>query len=135
MANSIIGIPTTRLSDLFVRDQLLNQLQSNESDLFKIQTQLSTGYRFQSISDPDRHSLKDSIIFWKRARKLPTPITYSPPGCIPREGRVCIILRVYNKPGAMSTFAWTCCAFLANPTCPRQAWAWRRPFLNNCPRN
>jgi flagellin-like hook-associated protein FlgL len=51
MANSIIGIPTTRLSDLFVRDQLLNQLQSNESDLFKIQTQLSTGYRFQSISD------------------------------------------------------------------------------------
>jgi flagellin-like hook-associated protein FlgL len=51
MTNSIIGIPTTRLSDLFVRDQLLNQLQLNESDLYRIQTQLSTGYRFQSISD------------------------------------------------------------------------------------
>ncbi len=51
MTNSIIGIPTTRLSDLFVRDQLLSQLQINESDLYRIQTQLSTGYRFQSISD------------------------------------------------------------------------------------
>ena len=51
MTNSIIGIPTTRLSDLFVRDQLLSQLQLNQSNLFKIQTQLSTGYRFQSISD------------------------------------------------------------------------------------
>jgi flagellar hook-associated protein 3 FlgL len=53
MTNSIIGIPTTRLSDLFVRDQLLHQLQSNQSSLFRVQTQLSTGYRFQSISaDP-----------------------------------------------------------------------------------
>ena len=51
MAHSIINIPTTRLSDLFVRDMLLNQLQANESDLFKIQTQMSTGYRFQSISE------------------------------------------------------------------------------------
>ncbi|MGA2798744.1 MAG: flagellar hook-associated protein FlgL, partial [Thermoguttaceae bacterium] len=51
MTNSIIGIPSTRLSDLFVRDQLLNQLQLNESDLYRIQMQLSTGYRFQSISD------------------------------------------------------------------------------------
>jgi flagellar hook-associated protein 3 FlgL len=50
MANSIIGIPTTRLSDLFVREQLLNQLQTNESNLYNIQTQLSTGYRYQSIS-------------------------------------------------------------------------------------
>ena len=51
MANSIIGIPTTRLSDLFMRDQLLTQLQSNQADLYKIQTQLSTGYSFQSISE------------------------------------------------------------------------------------
>ncbi len=51
MTNSIIGIPTTRISDLFVRDQLLNQLQLNESNLYRTETQLSTGYRFQSISD------------------------------------------------------------------------------------
>ena len=51
MTNSITSIPSTRISDLFVRDQLLNQLQLNESDLYRIQMQLSTGYRFQSISD------------------------------------------------------------------------------------
>ena len=51
MAHSIIGIPTTRLSNLFVRNQLLTQLEANQSDLFKTQTQLSTGYRFQSISE------------------------------------------------------------------------------------
>ena len=51
MTNSIIGIPTSRLSDSFMRDQLLTQLQSNQADLYKIQTQLSTGYSFQSISE------------------------------------------------------------------------------------
>jgi flagellin-like hook-associated protein FlgL len=51
MTNSIIGIPTSRLSDTFVRDQLLNQLQINQEMLFRTQTQLSTGHRFESISD------------------------------------------------------------------------------------
>src|SRR3972149_3893673 len=51
MTNKIISIPTTRLSDLFVRDQLLNQLQINQSELFRIQTQLSTGRRFQLLSE------------------------------------------------------------------------------------
>jgi flagellar hook-associated protein 3 FlgL len=51
MTNSIIGIPTTRLSDLFVRNALLYQLESNQSAMYKTQTQLSTGYRFQTISE------------------------------------------------------------------------------------
>ena len=57
MSNSIIGIPSTRISDLFVRDQLLNQLQLNSSDLYRIQMELSTGYRFQSISEDPVASL------------------------------------------------------------------------------
>jgi flagellin-like hook-associated protein FlgL len=51
MANSIIGIPTTRLSDIFVRSQMLNQLQINQAALFRSQTQLSTGHRYESISE------------------------------------------------------------------------------------
>jgi len=48
---SIIGIPTTRVSDLFVRQQLLSQVQRDQIDLFGIQMQLSTGHRFQMPSE------------------------------------------------------------------------------------
>lgn len=43
---TIIGIPTTRVSDQFVRQRLSNQVRSDQLDLFKIQMQLSTGRRF-----------------------------------------------------------------------------------------
>jgi flagellar hook-associated protein 3 FlgL len=42
---SVIGIPTTRVSDLFLRQRLLNQVRSDQLDLFRIQMQLSTGRR------------------------------------------------------------------------------------------
>ncbi len=48
---SIIGIPTTRVSDLFIRHRLLNQLQSDQLDLFKVQVQMSTGRRIQAPSE------------------------------------------------------------------------------------
>lgn len=48
---SIIGIPTTRVSDLFVRQRLMNQVQMDQLDLFRIQTQISTGHRFQVPSE------------------------------------------------------------------------------------
>jgi flagellar hook-associated protein 3 FlgL len=51
MTNSISGIPTTRVSDLFVRDRLLNQVQYDQAELLRIQTQLSTGHRFDIPSD------------------------------------------------------------------------------------
>ncbi len=43
---SVIGIPTTRVSDQFVRQRLSNQVRSDQLDLFRIQMQLSTGRRF-----------------------------------------------------------------------------------------
>jgi len=48
---SIFGIPTTRISDMFFRDRLLHQVQADQRDLFRLQTQLSTGYRFQLPSE------------------------------------------------------------------------------------
>ena len=44
---SIIGIPTTRVSDQFVRQRLTQQVQADQLELFRIQTQLSTGRRFE----------------------------------------------------------------------------------------
>ncbi len=51
MAASIIGIPTTRVSDLFIRQRLLNQVQHDQADLFRLQMQLSTGRRFEAPSE------------------------------------------------------------------------------------
>lgn len=42
----VSGVPTTRITDLFVRQRLLQQIQSDQRDLFDLQTQLSTGHRF-----------------------------------------------------------------------------------------
>lgn len=43
---SITGVPTTRVSDQFVRSRLMAQVQFDQSELFRLQTQLSTGLRF-----------------------------------------------------------------------------------------
>jgi flagellin-like hook-associated protein FlgL len=48
---SIIGIPGSRVSDVFIREQLLNQIQVSQQALFRIQTQLSTGHRFDLPSE------------------------------------------------------------------------------------
>lgn len=51
---NVIGIPTTRVSDLFVRQRLLSQIQADQLELFQTQMQLSTGQRFHVPSeDPD----------------------------------------------------------------------------------
>ena len=42
---SIVPIPTTRVSDILVRERMLTQLQSDQLALFRLETQLSTGYR------------------------------------------------------------------------------------------
>ncbi|MBN2580182.1 MAG: hypothetical protein JXB10_14430 [Pirellulales bacterium] len=51
MASSIIGIPTTRVSNIFIRQRLLSQLQFDMTDLLHIQMQLSTGRRFEAPSE------------------------------------------------------------------------------------
>ncbi len=58
MTNSISSIPTARLSDLFVREQLLSQLQSSQAELLRIQTQLSTGHRYQLPSEDPLSALR-----------------------------------------------------------------------------
>ena len=48
---SIIGIPSTRISDQFGRLSLLQQVQGDQLDLLRLETQLSTGQRFQLPSE------------------------------------------------------------------------------------
>src|SRR5438105_1070164 len=48
---SIIPIPTTRVSDLFMRQRLVSQAQGDQLSLSKLQNQISTGQRLQLPSD------------------------------------------------------------------------------------
>jgi flagellar hook-associated protein 3 FlgL len=48
---SIIPIPTTRVGDLFIRERLVSQAQSDQLSLFKLQNQISTGKRMTLPSD------------------------------------------------------------------------------------
>ncbi len=50
MAN-IIGIPSTRVSDSFIHQRLLNQVRYDQLQLFRTQNQLSTGRRINDPSD------------------------------------------------------------------------------------
>jgi flagellar hook-associated protein 3 len=51
MGTSITGIPTTRVTAMFTRDQLLRQTQYNQFALSILEEQLSSGYRFQTPSE------------------------------------------------------------------------------------
>ena len=48
---SIVGIPTTRVSDIFIRERLLRQVQSDQAELYRTQMQLATGNRFELPSE------------------------------------------------------------------------------------
>ena len=48
---SIVPIPTTRVSNLLVRQRLLTQLQGDQLDMFRLQNQVSTGRRITLPSD------------------------------------------------------------------------------------
>ncbi|HEX4414017.1 MAG TPA: hypothetical protein VH107_10350, partial [Lacipirellulaceae bacterium] len=43
--SNIVPIPTGRVSDYFVRQRLVNQVESDDTDLFQLQNQISTGQR------------------------------------------------------------------------------------------
>ncbi len=49
--SNIVPIPTTRVGDYFIRQRLVAQTQSDQVDLFKLQTEVSTGQRLQLPSD------------------------------------------------------------------------------------
>src|SRR3569623_740162 len=48
---SIIPVPSTRVSDVFVRQRLLAQVETDQLDLFKLQNQISSGNRLNLPSD------------------------------------------------------------------------------------
>jgi len=58
MATPIIGIPTTRVSELFIHQRLLNQVQFDEAELFRVQRQLSTGRRYEAPSEDPISALR-----------------------------------------------------------------------------
>jgi flagellin-like hook-associated protein FlgL len=51
MSNSVTGIPTSRVTENFVRNQILRQSQASQFALSRLEEQLSSGYRFQTPSD------------------------------------------------------------------------------------
>ena len=55
---SITGVPTTRVSDLLIRQRLLSQLQSDQRELFRIQTSVSSGRRIVLPSEDPSASLR-----------------------------------------------------------------------------
>lgn len=50
MSISINGIPTSNISDLFVRNQLASQLNSAQTNMYQLQMEISSGYQFQAPS-------------------------------------------------------------------------------------
>jgi len=48
---AISGIPSSRVSDRYVRQRLLAQEQSNQAELLRLETQLSTGHSFEYPSE------------------------------------------------------------------------------------
>ena len=53
MSISINGIPTSNITDLFVRNQLAAQLNSSQTNLYQLEQEISTGVQFQAPSqDP-----------------------------------------------------------------------------------
>lgn len=48
---AILPVPTSRVSDLLASQRIVQQLQSDQRELFRVQTQLSTGRRIISPSD------------------------------------------------------------------------------------
>ena len=54
----IVPIPTTRVGDLFVRQQLVGQLQFDQLSLFRLQNQVSTGQRIQLPSEDSTAALR-----------------------------------------------------------------------------
>ena len=48
---AVIGVPTTRVSDLFIAQQLTSRVQADQLDLFRLQQSISTGRRVSAPSE------------------------------------------------------------------------------------
>ncbi len=56
--SGIVPLPTTRVGDYFVRQRLIEQIQSDQLDLFRLQYQVSTGQRIQLPSEDTPAALR-----------------------------------------------------------------------------
>lgn len=69
---AILPIPTTRVSDLLASRRITQQIQSDQLDLLRVQTQISTGRRVISPSDDAPASLRAINLQRILERKLQT---------------------------------------------------------------
>ncbi len=69
---AIAGIPSTRISDIFVQQRLLTQLRFDQAELYRVQQQLSTGLRLQVPSDDPAAALR--AISLQRLREQKTQV-------------------------------------------------------------
>ena len=58
----VTPIPTTRISNLFIRQRLTEQVQADQLDLFRLQNQVSTGRRIYLPSDDPPAALRSMIL-------------------------------------------------------------------------
>jgi flagellar hook-associated protein 3 len=66
---SIIGIPSTRISDQFSRQALLQQVQGDQVDLLRLESQVSTGQKFQLPSEAPAAAMRVTSLQQLLARK------------------------------------------------------------------
>lgn len=62
MSSPITGIPTTRLSNQYMQQRLLSQLNFDQTDLFRIQTQVSSGRRLLAPSDDPTSAVRSQAL-------------------------------------------------------------------------
>ncbi|GAB4132038.1 MAG: hypothetical protein Kow0040_12180 [Thermogutta sp.] len=55
---AISGVPTTRVTDQFIRQRLMAQVQYTQRELYRLQVQMSTGYQYEFPSEAPIASLR-----------------------------------------------------------------------------
>ena len=55
---AISGVPTTRVTDQFIRQRLMQQVQYSQRELYRLQVQMSTGYQYEFPSEKPIASLR-----------------------------------------------------------------------------
>lgn len=74
---AILPIPTTRVSDYLTRTRLVEQTQSDQLDLFRLQNQISTGRRIFQPSEDGRSALRSITLQRSLERKEQLQINLS----------------------------------------------------------
>ncbi len=62
MSNPLSGIPTTRVTGVYTQQRLLAQLNADQVDLYRLQTQVSTGRRILAPSDDPSAAMRGQAL-------------------------------------------------------------------------